>query len=30
MRDCPQAKADELFERVHAFEAEPSLDWLRI
>jgi 2-methylcitrate dehydratase PrpD len=30
MRDCPQAKADELFERVHALESEPNLDWLRI
>jgi 2-methylcitrate dehydratase PrpD len=30
MRDCPQSKADELFERVHALESERNLKWLRL
>jgi hypothetical protein len=30
MRDCPQSKADELFERIQTLEAQPNVGWLRI
>ncbi len=30
MRDCPQSKADELFERIQTLEAQPAVGWLRI
>jgi 2-methylcitrate dehydratase PrpD len=30
MRDCPRAKADQLFERIHSLETERGLDWVRI
>jgi 2-methylcitrate dehydratase PrpD len=30
MRDCPQSKADELFERIQAMDAQAPVGWLRI
>ena len=30
MRDCPQSKADELFERIQTLEDQPDVGWLRI